>query len=120
MLSRRQLFPLAGMTGIALISGDAVAHHGWGGYDIDKAFTVTGPIIRSAYENPHGEALVQGDGKTWRLTLAPPFRLQNRGLSVEMLRPGMVGTFFAYPNKQDADEARVERVTIGGKTYELR
>lgn len=121
MLSRRQLFPLAGLAGITAFAGRAHAHHGWGGYDVDKAFTITGPIVSATYENPHCEAMVRGaDGKVWRLTLAPPFRMQNRGVTADMLKPGTVCTSFAYPNKHEAGEARVERMTIDGKNFELR
>ncbi len=120
-LHRRHFLLLAGAAPLApQLIRPAAAHHGWGGYDVDKAFTLTGAIVRSTYENPHCEAVVEGNGKSWTLTLAPPFRMQNRGVTPEMLKPGTVCIAFAYPNKSEAAEARVERLTIAGKSYELR
>ena len=37
----------------ALLTGAAVAHHGWGSYDATQPVTVAGPIITSKFENPH-------------------------------------------------------------------
>jgi hypothetical protein len=98
----------------------ARAHHGWGSYDTGKAFTLTGPIVKSAYENPHCEIEVQVDGKLWQFVLAPPFRMQNRGVTPEMIAPGKTCTVYGYPHKTDAKEARIEHITLDGKRYELR
>jgi Family of unknown function (DUF6152) len=37
----------------ALLTGAAVAHHGWGSYDATRPVTVAGPIVTSKFENPH-------------------------------------------------------------------
>jgi len=50
-ITRRLFLSLA----TALAPGAAIAHHGWGGYDTSKSFTVTGEILKSTYENPHSE-----------------------------------------------------------------
>jgi len=47
-------------------------------------------------------------------------RVQNRGLKREMLAPGTRATVVGYPNRTDPDEMRAERITIAGKTTELR
>ena len=67
-ITRRLLLSLAA----ALVPGAALAHHGWGGYDTSKSFTVTGKILKSAYENPHCEIEMEVDGKHWHFVLAPP------------------------------------------------
>jgi hypothetical protein len=106
-----------------LISSDALAHHGWGGYDATKTLTLTGSITESSYTNPHGliRLSVDGEGgKAWRVVLAPPARMKGRGLSEEMLRVGTTATVVGYPHRENADEVRAERITIGGKTIELR
>src|SRR5712672_2661796 len=51
----------------ALAPGAAIAHHGWGGYDTSKSFTLTGKILKSTYENPHCEIEMEIDGKHWAL-----------------------------------------------------
>jgi hypothetical protein len=59
-------------------------------------------------------------GKTWLCVLAPPSRMQNRGLEKGMLKPGAQVTLEGYPNRDNPEEMRAERVTVGGKTVELR
>jgi len=98
----------------------ALAHHGWSGYDSSKELTLTGTIKESGYEHPHGGVKLETPGKTWNVVLAPPSRMKNRGLSRAMLAPGTKATVVGYPNRSDPDEMRAERITIAGKTTELR
>lgn len=98
----------------------AAAHHGWTGYDETKTTTLTGTVKAMAYENPHSTADLEADGKVWRVVLAPPQRMQARGLPREMLKVGATATVVGYPHKTNSKELRAERITIGGKTTELR
>lgn len=98
----------------------AVAHHGWSGYDASRELTLTGTIKEAGYEHPHGSVRLQTADKTWIVVLAPPSRMENRGLRREMLAPGAQATVVGYPNRTDPDELRAERITISGKTTELR
>jgi hypothetical protein len=98
----------------------AVGHHGWSGYDSAKELTLTGVIKESGYEHPHGHIRLESAGKTWLVTLAPPSRMENRGLPRARLTPGTKATVVGYPNRTDPDEMRAERITIDGKTVELR
>ena len=105
------------------LSAPASAHHGWGGYDSTKVLTLNGTIEAAAYENPHGELKVkvtQPGAKTWTVTLAPPSRMQARGLPAGELKAGVAVTVVGYPNKTDPGEMRAERITVAGKTVELR
>jgi hypothetical protein len=103
-----------------------LAHHGWSEYDTSKVLKLTGKIIQSGYEHPHGhirfEAKGEGAaaGKTWTVTLAPPSRMENRGLPKEWLKAGATATVEGYPNRNHPEEMRAERITINGKTIELR
>ena len=105
---------------ILLGTGVAAAHHGWSGYDASKELTLTGTIKEAGYEHPHGSVRLQTPDKTWVVVLAPPSRMENRGLRREMLTPGTQATVVGYPNRTDPDEMRAERITISGKTTELR
>ena len=96
------------------------AHHGWSEYDSTKAMTLTGVIKESGYEHPHGHVTLDAAGKVWQVVLAPPSRMENRGLPKDSLKPGNRVTVVAYPNRNKADEARAERITANGKTVELR
>ena len=110
---------VAGVLSVALV-GVAAAHHGWSGYDASKALTLTGIIKEFGYEHPHGSVRLETPGRTWIVVLAPPSRMENRGLKREMLAPGTTATVVGYPNRTEPDEMRAERITIAGKTTELR
>jgi hypothetical protein len=99
----------------------AWAHHGWSGYDADKPMTLTGIIRESGYEHPHGHVRLEVGGKrTWTVVLAPPSRMEHRGLPASALRVGTTATVMGYPSRNDPGELRAERITIEGKTVELR
>jgi hypothetical protein len=98
----------------------AFAHHGWSEYDQNQSLTLTGRIAETGYEHPHGHVKLETAGKTWLVVLAPPSRMQARGLAPEAIAKGQTVTVVAYPNKAKPEEARAERITAGGKTVELR
>lgn len=104
----------------ALAAAPVLAHHGWSEYDSSTALNLTGKIVEYGYEHPHGHVRLQVPGKTWLCVLAPPSRMDRRGLSREMLKPGTIATLEGYPNRNKPEEMRAERITIGGKTVELR
>lgn len=97
-----------------------LAHHGWSGYDGSRPLDLSGVIRQSGYEHPHGFVRLETPGKMWLVVLAPPSRMENRGLPREALAPGTQATVVGYPHRQDPDEMRAERITIDGKTTELR
>lgn len=106
-----------------LLLSVATAHHGWTGYDDSKTMNLTGTIRASGYDNPHGfvDLDVSGDKpKTWHVVLAPPSRMETRGLPKEALKSGNTATVVGYPSRSDPNELRAERITIAGKTTELR
>src|SRR3954471_8855075 len=97
-----------------------LAHHGWSEYDASKILKLTGKIVESGYEHPHGHVRLETPGKTWNVVLAPPSRMERRGLEKVALKPGTVATVEGYPNREKSDELRAERISIAGKTTELR
>lgn len=103
-----------------LVAPPVLSHHGWSEYDGGRPLQLVGTIEHSGYVHPHGFVRLKTDGKVWTVVLAPPTRLQNRGLEKEMLAPGNRAAVYGYPNRNKADELRAERITIGGKTTELR
>jgi hypothetical protein len=105
---------------ILLAASAATAHHGWGNYDPTTVLTLTGTIKEMTYANPHGTLTLDVPGKTWTVTLAPPFRMQNRGLPSDALKPGATVTVVGYPNRNDPAEMRAERITVNNQTTELR
>jgi hypothetical protein len=97
-----------------------LGHHGWSEYDSSKALKLTGKIIESGYEHPHGHVRLQTPGKTWNVVLAPPSRMERRGLEKGALKPGSSVTVEGYPNRDKPEELRAERISVNGKTVELR
>ncbi len=111
-------FAAAGV--LVLLTGAALAHHGWGSYDAAKPVTVEGPIVTSKYENPHATITVRGKDKIWTVTLAPTFRMENRGVTPQMVAAGKSVSAYGYSSTVEKDEMRAERITVDGKTYEMR
>jgi hypothetical protein len=105
---------------VLALAAPAAAHHGWGGYDAANPVTVTGPILQSKYENPHASITVKGSDKEWTVTLAPTFRMSNRGATAEVIAVGKTVAAYGYPSTVEKDEMRAERITVDGKTYEMR
>jgi hypothetical protein len=97
----------------------ALAHHGWSGYEAEL-LKVNGVIEQSSYANPHGSIQLKTPEKTWEVVLAPTSRMANRGLTAEMLKTGATVTVEGYQNTSNAKEMRAERITVDGKTVELR
>lgn len=103
-----------------LLTGAAVAHHGWGSYDATRPVTVAGPIITSKFENPHATITVRTSEKVWTVTLAPTSRMSSRGATAQVIAVGQSVSAYGYPSTVEKDEMRAERITVDGKTYEMR
>ena len=105
---------------LLLVAPFALAHHGWSEYDDSKPLELKGVIRSAGYDNPHGMVQLDAGGKIWTVVLAPPGRMANRGLEQKALAAGVDAIVNGYPNRSKPDELRAERITIGGKTTELR
>jgi hypothetical protein len=98
----------------------AIAHHGWSEYDSTQTLNLTGTIEEAGYEHPHGHIRLKTPTKVWVAVLAPPSRMENRGLTKDMLKVGATATVEGYPNRNKPEEMRAERITVADKTVELR
>ena len=110
----------AALAALSLIPALALAHHGWSEYDSTKLLKLSGRIVEFGYEHPHGFIRLETPGKTWLCVLAPPSRMEARGLAKELLKPGAGATVEDYANRGKPEEMRAERITVDGKTVELR
>ena len=115
-ITRQLLFTLA----LCAPIGMTQAHHGWSEYDQTKLVKLSGNVSQSGYEHPHGVIKMTADQKTWTVVLAPPFRMENRGLSKNDITNGTSVTVEGYINRSQPDELRAERITVNNKTVELR
>jgi hypothetical protein len=112
--------PIIAFLAFAATTMVAVAHHGWGSYDANHPITVEGAILNSTFENPHATIAVKGADKIWTVTLAPTSRMIARGLQADMVAIGKKVSAYGYPSTVEMNEMRAERITVDGKTYELR
>ena len=112
-----------GLMAAFLAAGTAIpvsAHHGWSAYDSKKTIIITAVVRNVQWRNPHAEAIIDHEGKAWTVVLAPIARMQSRGLTAEMLKDGVSATLEGYPRSDGTPEMRLERITVSGKTVELR
>jgi hypothetical protein len=112
-------FAFAAAAGLAF-AAPAATHHGWGSYESTKTVTVEATILDVKYENPHVEIVLDHNGKKYTMTLAPVFRMQNRGVPQPALIKGKKVKVEGYQSKVNDNEMRIERIVVDGKTVELR
>ncbi len=105
---------------LPLLAAGALAHHGWGSYDAGKTLRITAPVESLQWQNPHVHVMVPHEGRSWEAVLAPPFRMTARGLDAEMIKAGTTVVLEGYPSTKVPTELRAERITVDGKTFELR
>jgi hypothetical protein len=111
---------IAVAAGASALVAAASAHHGWGSYDAANPITVAGSIQTLKFENPHAEITVKATDKVWTVTLAPTFRMTSRGATADVVAVGKNVSAYGYPSTVEKDEMRAERITVDGKTFELR
>lgn len=105
---------------ILVIPVAAGAHHGWTSYDEKKVIKIRTSLSNVKWGNPHGSASIRYKNATWHVVLAPVSRMEARGLTREMVGPNKQVILEGYPRRDGTREMRIERVTAGGKTVELR
>jgi Family of unknown function (DUF6152) len=118
-MKRIQRTIVSAVAAFLLLPALAMAHHGWSGYETEIR-TVSGVIDESSYTSPHGTIRLKTPDKTWVVVLAPPSRMTNRGLTEVMLKVGTNVSVDGYQHLKDENEMRAERISVGGKTVELR
>jgi hypothetical protein len=105
---------------IAAPAGAALAHHGWSSFDTSRVLDQTGPVIRSAFANPHVTVVLARDGQELTIELAPVFRMEARGVKPEEIAPGRTVRVHAYQNASNARLFRAEWMEIEGRRVQLR
>ena len=116
----RKLLILA-LLAIGIGGSAAWAHHGWSTYDAATVLTIEAPILTANYQNPHSDITLKDQaGKEWHVILAPPSRMERRGIVKDALVVGKTVTVVGYPSRNVDGEMRAERMTIDGTVVELR
>ena len=122
MIQRSLWATALSLVALTILATTTLAHHGWSEYDEKTSLTVAGAITESSYTNPHGTIKLRATngGKVWDVVLAPVARMQTRGLTEAMLKPGTVVTVLGYQHRKTATEMRAENITVDKKKVELR
>jgi hypothetical protein len=120
MWAKSSVAVVFGLALVAMTADLGSGHHGWSGYDSNQVLNLTGVIQEAGYEHPHSYVKLAVGDKVWLVVLAPPSRMERRGVSAQMLTVGTTATVLGYPHRSDGGEMRAERITLQGKTAELR
>lgn len=97
-ISRRRFVLVAAATATPLALSTAWAHHGWSSFDQDKPIYLEGKVVRSKWQNPHAELLIE-----LRPDLALPPDLKQRALPAQSAGvdgPGLLARA-ALPRRKD-------------------
>ena len=105
---------------ILTIPAAALSHHGWSSYDDKHVIKHRAALSDLRWASPHGSAKVRYNNAVWDVVLAPVARMQARGLNREMLGPRQQVILEGYPRRDGTREMRIERITVGNRTVELR
>jgi hypothetical protein len=120
MVAKRHVATAIALAVAAFAVDLAFGHHGWSGYDSGQVLDLTGVIQEAGYEHPHAYVKMQVRDRLWLVVLAPPSRMERRGVPRGALAVGTPVTVVGYPHRGDDGEMRAERITLNGKTAELR
>lgn len=104
---------------IVTLPAVAPAHHGWSTYDSTQTVTVDAAVKEIRWANPHGAISIDYKGAQWNVLLAPLSRMESRGLNEAMLKPGTKVTLIGQPRSDGTKELKIQRIVVGGKTYNL-
>lgn len=110
----------AAATLLAATTVPALGHHGWGSYNSATVLTLSAPIIEANYAFPHSGIVIEAEGQLWHVILAPPSRMETRGIAPEELAVGSEVTVVGYPSTVENGELRAETITLNGRTVQLR
>lgn len=118
----KQIALTAGCVAIfmAVETHGVAAHHGWSEYNDSQTLNVSGTIQQISDNNPHVVIQLQTKEKVWQAVLAPPSRMESRGLPTDQLQVGETVSLVGYPHRNEPNEMRAEQITVGEKTVPLR
>jgi hypothetical protein len=116
---RRMTVEFTSVATLAAFTSIAVAHHGWSGYSSTPQ-TISGVIRQVEFANPHATIELDADGRTWLVVLAPPSRMNSRGVPQDALKVGAAATVEGYAHQSNQNELRAEWISLGDTPRQLR
>jgi DNA/RNA endonuclease YhcR with UshA esterase domain len=116
-MKNKLLAALIGATGLLLLSGPALAHHGRSNYDVTATATVKGIVTEFEWVNPH--ALIHLDvtdetGKTekWIAETNSPNTLTRQGWNRNTVKTGDEITLVGHRVKGGANYINFSKITF--------
>jgi hypothetical protein len=106
---------------LGLFLAPVQAHHGWSGQGTEN-FELIGTVEKAvSLSGPHATMQVKDkSGQVWDITLAPPARTDRAGLKANTIPVGATVTIRGKRNMDSKRfEIKTERVTYGGKNYDV-
>jgi hypothetical protein len=105
------------------LAGPALAHHGFGLFDMNTAVEYSGTLTRMELVNPHSYMhfdAVGPDGKPFsmRCEMRAATLIKRSGWSTEMFVPGSHVVIEGHPHRDDPHSCYLESFTLGGKTVD--
>jgi hypothetical protein len=93
----------------------------WTSFDLAKSQTYSGVVKDLTWERDKiVTAKIDIDGKVYDVMLGLPVRMDFRGVAQEDVAPGTKLTIRAVPSKKSPTDLRVETLTLGKTTAEMR
>lgn len=120
-MSKRWTWGLLVTGAAALGASAATAHHGWAGQGSEQ-FELTGTLYKAvSLAGPHATMQIEDDsGQVWDVTLAPPNRTKNAGLTEDAIPLGATITVSGHRSASaDRYEIKTERVVYGEHRFDV-
>ena len=120
-MKSKVLLTLAVCSGLLMVSGPALAHHGDAAYQDKVTELKQATVTNFQWSNPHSLIEVDvkdADGKTvhWVCETAAPQALRLIGWEKTSLQPGDVITLYMYQAKTGAPTGRLNHVVLADGT----
>ena len=111
-------FVLLAITAATLTSIPTLAHHSFAAqYDRSKPNTITGPVTKIDWINPHARFFVEvkdqsGKIVNWEVELGPPAMLMRNGWTRNSLKVGEIVTVNGFMAKDGSNLTNAQTVTL--------
>jgi Family of unknown function (DUF6152) len=103
--------------GLLAISGPALAHHAWHGYDMANLTSVKGTVTQFDWANPHVWIYLEvkdekADVEKWNAGGPSPSRMANTGWDKDTLKPGDQVTAIGHRISDGTYNLRLVKVVL--------